>query len=448
MSVHSLETEQVVGNMRLFFAMGPGDTVQDARSSRGLTDSQHDKPRHGETSITFSGQLIRLLEKRGHNALLVSSHSRADELQIGAIRLINLPRKLDGARGLAFYWSRIAYAWRLANLARRSGADFAIIDSGTTNFFALWTFRRYGIPVAVNFHNVRWAQGFAPTHGVSRIVRALDSYFFRHGALAALGCSPACADQARIDGADALPFYGWTAQYSGKGFPAPSAALNCQADPLRLVFVGRVEVNKGVFDLIDIARGLREHGLGDAHITVCGNGTALDAFRDAVAASSVADMITIRGRLERAELLVAYAASSLVIVPTRSDFTEGMPLVCAEAMLALRPVLASRVTNAIPVLGAAMLEAIPDDPASYVAQIVRFASDPLLRAELGQAILAAREQFLDRRLSYAAAIDAMLGDVGHQQQMPLDYAALFPEDGSEQEPAFAPALKPVFEGGA
>lgn len=413
--------------MRLFFAMGPGDTVQDARSSRNLADSRLGEVRHGETSITFSGQLIRLLEARGHHAVLVSSHPRADSLEIGGITLMNLPRDRDGARGVAFYWSRIVYAWRLADIARRTRAELAIIDSGTTSPFALWLFRRHGIPVAVNFHNVRWAQGYAPTGGVAGIVRALDSFFFRNGATAALGCSPACADQARVDGADALPFYGWTAQYSAEGFPSPSAPSTSPEDPLRLLFVGRVEENKGVFDLIDIARGLRHRQLGHAHITICGNGSALGALREAVAVSDVADMITIRGRLERTDLLQAYADSSLVIVPTRSDFTEGMPLVCAEAMLALRPVLASKVTNAVPVLGAAMLEAIPDDPASYVTQIARFANDPALRAQLAEATIAARAQFLDRRRSYAAAIDALLGDVGQQRQGPLDYAALFPE---------------------
>lgn len=417
--------------MQLFFAMGPGDIVQDERNHQEARTKPQPACAAGETSITFSGQLVRLLEARGHKAVLVSSHARADVLDTGRITLINLPRKPDGLRGLRFYWSRIVYGWRLARMARRSGAALAIVDSGTTVSFALWFFRLHGIRVAVNFHNVRWAQGFAPTDHIGRTVRAFDSFFFRHGATAALGCSPACADQARADGADTLPYYGWTAQYSAAGFPAPAEATVQAGGPLQLVFAGRVEQNKGVFDLIEIARGLRDRQMEDAHIMICGTGSALDALREAVAASDVRDMITIRGRLERTDLLAAYAQSSLVIVPTRSDFTEGMPLVCAEAMLALRPVLASKVTNAIPVLGAAMLEATPNDPASYVTEIVRFASDPVLRARLEQATITVRRQFLDRERSYAAAIDALLGDVAHQSQAPMDYTSLIPENCSD-----------------
>ena len=395
---------------------------------RGMSDAMQGASAGGETSVTFSRQLVRLLEERGHDAMLVSSHPRADRLDLGRIVLVNEPRRHEAARGLGFYRSRIAYAQHLAKMAYRSGAELAVIDSGTTCPFALRAFHRYGIKVAVNFHNVRWADGFAPTRPIGRLVRALDSNFFRKQTVAAMGCSPACADQVRADGASTLPYFGWTAQYDSSGFPDPSVAFNQvvqPAKPLALLFVGRVEASKGVFDLITVAKGLRDRGLGNSHITFCGDGSALEPLRAAIAASDVADMMTVRGRLGRAELMAAYAASDLVVVPTRAAFTEGMPLVCAEAMLAFRPVLTSRISNAVPVLGDAMMEAIPQDPASYVEQIERFARDPAVRLRLRQATITARAQFLDRNRSYAAAMDALIGHLTGQRQSDLDYAMLF-----------------------
>lgn len=410
--------------MRLFFALGPGDIVGDERRRREVSAETSGQFRRGETSLTFSHQLVNLIEARGHEAMLVSSHARADTLQLGGIGLINLPRAGEDAGGLGFYRSRISYGLQLAAMARDFGASLAIIDSGTTFPFVLNRFRQFGMAVAVNFHNVRWAQGFEPKSAIKRIERSLDSRFFRSGALAALGCSPACAEQARADGAGDLPYFGWTGQYSPAGFPeAPGGAPIAPGGP-RITFAGRIERNKGVFDLIPIARGLRDAGLGATRIEVCGDGSALAQLRDAVAASDVADMIDIRGRLERTALLEAYARADLVIVPTRGDFTEGMPLVCAEAMLSYRPVLTSRVSNALPVLGDAVLEAVPEDVDSYVAAIRRFAGNAALRDRLTHATIAAREQFLDPSRSYAAAIDAVIDHAAGTQSPPLDYAAI------------------------
>lgn len=410
--------------MRLFLALGPGDIVQEERRHLALEQADGGE-RRGETSLTFSHQLVRMLQMRGYEALLVSSNPRADRLEVGGITLVNLPRPLAAGSGLGFIRGHVTYGLRLADAARQYGADLAIVDSGTTYPFALWRFRHYGIRVAMNLHNVRWAQGFEPTKPVARLFRTLDSHFLRSGAFAAAGCSPACAEQIRVDGADATPYFGWTAQYNPLGFVTTPEIPSRPGGPVRLLFAGRIERNKGVFDLIPIARGLRKRGLGDARIVVCGDGSVLAELREAVSASDVADMIEIRGRLERDGLLAAYAHADLVIVPTRSDFTEGMPLVCAEAMLSYRPVLTSRVSNALPVLGDAVLEATPNEPDSYVDAIVRFAQDPALRDRLSTATFGVREQFLDRKRSYGAALDAMIQLGMGTTLPPLDYAALF-----------------------
>lgn len=58
---------------------------------------------------------------------------------------------------------------------------------------------------------------------------------------------------------------------------------------------------------------------------------------------------------------------------TRRDFCEGMPLVCAEAMLSGKPVVTSRLSNALPVIGDTILEAQPEDIKSYAHAVRRLA---------------------------------------------------------------------------
>ena len=56
-----------------------------------------------------------------------------------------------------------------------------------------------------------------------------------------------------------------------------------------MLFVGRVEHDKGVFDLVEIAKELARKGLNDIGFDVCGVGGALDELKRSVAASGLSD---------------------------------------------------------------------------------------------------------------------------------------------------------------
>jgi glycosyltransferase involved in cell wall biosynthesis len=387
-------------DMRIFAALGGGDIVAAQRKELAGDSGV------GQTSLTFSGQLYSYCAERGFHALFTSHCGRVDSLDTEWVRLANVPRGGDDRGGLRYHASRVAYGVKLARMARAFRADLALIDSGTTHYFALAAFRLLGIPVAVNFHNVRWPQGFEPTGMAARTLRAWDSWTFRHGVAAAMGCSPECGVQARADGATRLPYFGWCAQYEPEGFDAATVAAD--RNPFRLLFAGRVEENKGVFDLVRISQTLRERCAVPVAIEVCGDGSALAALRAAVATSTEADRIAVPGRLERAELLQAYRRAHAVIVPTRSTFCEGMPLVCAEAVLSGRPVVTSRLSNALPILGDAVAVAQPDDVSSYAEAVRGLAEDPGRYQRLRAACPAVAAQFLDRRRSYTAAVDQLI----------------------------------------
>lgn len=387
--------------MRLFATLGPGDIV-DARRRHLAGEAVT-----GETSILFSEQLSEYCRLAGIKLLGISYHGREDRIEDDTVRFENSSKPLARRGGLFFHLSQLLYAVRLVRAARAFGADLALIDSGTTHYFLLWLFRLAGMSVVVNFHNVMWPQGFQSQRPFARLIRKLDGIFFRHGVAGTLGCSPACAQQADTLAGRTLPYEEWRGQFRREGF-APDRAEPAQPAPFRVLFVGRVEENKGALDIVEIARRLASRSPGLATIDLCGDGAALPELRRRLAEAGLTDTVFPHGRLQRPAIVAAYARAHAIIVPTRGDFCEGMPLVCAEAIIANRPIVASRLTNAVPVLGPAIVEVPPEDIDGYVDAIVTLATDAALYRCVAGACAALAEQFFDRSRSYPAALDRMI----------------------------------------
>ncbi len=386
--------------MKLFATLGPGDIVGARR--RGETGQRLES----ETSIPFSEQLVHLCRSRGIELMGVSHHTRPDQQEDGRIRMLQGPRPLDGGGGWKYHLGSIAYAVQLAWRARRFGADLALVDSGTTHYFALFAFRALGIPVAINFHNVLWVEGFQPQRGVWPHIRRLDAWFFRRHVVAAAGCSPECERQVRQIGRPDLPFFEWRGQFEREGFPR--AAADWSQRPFRVVFSGRVEVSKGALDIPVFAAELERSHPGLFRWDVCGDGTAMDLLRGVVAGQDLGRVITLHGRLNRPRLLRIYAESHAFIVPTRGDFGEGMPLSCAEAVICQRPLVTSRVSNALPVLGPAIAEAVPEDRGSFVRALEQLALSREAYEAKRDACVALAGQFFDPAKGYEAAIDRLI----------------------------------------
>lgn len=386
--------------MKLFAALGPGDIVGARRS--------HEAGEHvaGETSILFSEQLVQYCRAADIALLGIGTNPRSDKVTHGEITLEQSPKPLGKSTGVLYHLGAILYAFKLAWRARRFRAVLAVIDSGTSHYFALVAFAFFRIPVAINFHNVLWPQGFRPNGLLQRLIFALDALFFRYQVVAITGCSPECHSQANQLAKRSLPYFEWRGQYRRSGFRPREHRQPHK--PFKVAFAGRAEQSKGVLDIPLIAAAIEARKPGLVQFIVCGDGPALSLLREATASRGLQDVITIRGRLEREELLDVYAASDAVIVPTRGTFCEGLPLVCAEAVIAGLPIVTSRLSNALPVLGPAISPAEPEDVESFARAVEKIALDPKAYAALSEACTALAEQFFDRGNSYPAALDRLI----------------------------------------
>lgn len=387
--------------LRILSAIGPGDVVTAYRDWKSAVRTP------SETSITFSSQEFEFFAKQEIAFWAISSFPQAACFVDGVSRIENRPRATTRpVAGLMFHWVQFHYALSLLVSAVRFRATHAVIDSGTTQWFALSLFRLFGIEVHPNFHNVYWPEGHAPKRRVGRIIVWLDGLFFKHCVRAALGVSPACGRQIAIISGGATRFFDYRAQFVRGDFGALLRPV--LASPMRIMFAGRVEESKGVFDILSVCEILQSRRPGRFAFDICGTGAASEALAAQVAARGLGGSVVLHGKLIRPDLLTVYGNSHLVIVPTRSTFCEGLPMVCAEAVIAGRPVITSRLSNALEALDGAVIEAREDDPGDYAAKIEALADNPQAYAELVRHTEAVSLQFTDPQGGLTLALQRCL----------------------------------------
>lgn len=175
----------------------------------------------------------------------------------------------------------------------------------------------------------------------------------------------------------------------------------CQNRPVRLLYVGRMSVIKGLFDMVTALSMLVKSG-EDVSLDLVGppESGELDTIEKVLALAGqlgIAERVHYLGRKPLGpELFDCYRSADLFVNATPSS--EGFPRTLWEAMANSLPVIATRV-GSIPdfVAGAAEL-APPRDPSALAAAIERLIHDPALRQRYIRAgQLLARENTLEQR---------------------------------------------------
>jgi len=162
--------------------------------------------------------------------------------------------------------------------------------------------------------------------------------------------------------------------------------------PLRLLFLGSLIIRKGIAELIEATRRLRDapvefHLVGPTDIT----------FPDDVAANP---KVVLHGAASRGTVNAHYAAADMFILPSLSD---GFGLTMLEAMAHGLPVIASRHCGDVVSDGVdgALLDEISGE--AIAAAVARLLADP---TQLGRMSRAARERVAAFRPS--AICDALI----------------------------------------
>jgi glycogen(starch) synthase len=379
--------------LRVMYAGGPGDVVL------AHQDWQRREETVSEVSRTFSGQVADCCESLGASLWFISSNPRREILRCGAFIIENRPKRFENCDGVFWHVSQFIYAMRLFASALAFRADVIVVDSGTTTWFFLTIFRLFGIRVIPMMHNALWPTGFRPEGLRQYWIQVLDGWFWRRIADATIAVSGTCLEQVmQVAGAIGPrgPLLECRHQFVEAFFEpieAPSGDRSC----FNIMFAGRITRDKGVFDILEIAKKVEQILPGRCRWELCGDGPAIEELRDQVGAAGLEGVVKILGRLDRHKMADAYGRSHVVIVPTRGDsrFSEGLPLVIAEAILAGRPVITSRITNALEAVGESIVEVEPQNLQQYVHAIERLIQDANLYQSKQSSTNGLRRQFVD-----------------------------------------------------
>lgn len=136
--------------------------------------------------------------------------------------------------------------------------------------------------------------------------------------------------------AKVLPF-DWPALLRAKD----RAAKKCpEGDEFRVIYVGVVNEAKGVGDLIDAVALLRADGLRPVvRASIVGNYD--DSWPARIRALGLESHVTLLGRMPHEQVVEAMSAHDAVVVPSRPEYPEGLPMTLYEGVCSRSPLLIS-----------------------------------------------------------------------------------------------------------
>jgi glycosyltransferase involved in cell wall biosynthesis len=182
--------------------------------------------------------------------------------------------------------------------------------------------------------------------------------------------------------------------------------LHAAREPF-ILSVGRLQVGKGVEDLIEAARLVENNqpGFGLRYVIV-GDGPLRAKLEEQAQKAGLAECMQFVGQIgveRRAELADLYRRAAMFVLPSHH---EGMPTVLLEAMAAGAPVISTAVGGALEVIrdGENGLLTPPVVPSALSEAILSLANDSGLAERLGHA---ARES-VRRRYSWDAVSEQYL----------------------------------------
>jgi glycosyltransferase involved in cell wall biosynthesis len=353
--------------------------------ARVLLIGPYPPPEHG-TSIPFR---------------LLAEHLRQDNAC--EVRILNSESGEKKGKSLLSVAVISAFARLMTGFLREVGRSTHILVYGSQRFaatagalFAFLGRRLFGKNASIYIQGGAFDRYYS---SLDRISRALVNLGF--GSARAVGVQTELVRAAvsrHIPNAVTIP--NWTS-LSGGAWPVAggrSPAAGC-----RFIFAGDVNRDKGVVELVaafDCAYSwLKDSGIG---VELCIYGPLRDDALAEVAPllKAHAERISVHGAVAHERLVAGLGRCDVLVLPTRWH-SEGYPGVIIEAMSLGLPAIATRF-RAIPELvedGVNGLLCVPGDVESLAGCMVRVATDPVGRAEMGLAALRTARRFDVRRVA-------------------------------------------------
>jgi glycosyltransferase involved in cell wall biosynthesis len=387
--------------VRILYAAGCGDVID---TYKHWVEGQDDP---SQLSITYSGQFYEVCRDLDAQAYVISSCEERKFLHDGRFLIEHRPMPLRSSSGLLYHLGLLWYGLRLIASAIRFRADVAVVSNGTTHWFILSLLPLFGVAVIPSLHCTLWRK-YIPQRKAEKLILRLSHYFFASSCAAMLAISDEISEQiAQLTANQHRQILKFFPTYRRKQF-AEIDAPDKKRKPFRVLFASRIEQDKGVFDLLEIAKRLAALGRQDITFELCGGGSVLESVSLAAKAAGIDSHFVCHGHCNKQKMRQILNQTHVVIVPTKSDFLEGFNKVVAEGILSGRPVVTSAVCPAISSMQDAFVEVPPDDINSYTEALLKLCNDREFYEQKRQSCLGVQEQFYDTQKSWGKVLKSVL----------------------------------------
>ncbi|MDB9495536.1 glycosyltransferase [Spirulina major CS-329] len=387
--------------LKILYASGPVDAASVYNYWRnGEVDPNH-------CTLPFVYQFFDLCRSLNAQFYVLSRCQRPGVIQDGNGKIKHSPVPFETSSPLLYYggqlWAGLHLIWEA--IAYRP--DVLVIQGGRVFPFFLSPIAWLGIKVVPSYHCVLWAK-YRPQSQAMKLIWALNRRLFTKDATAILSTSPDITAQIHeLTQGKPRPITQFLSIYQPdqfNDFAPPQHDQSC----FKILYVGRMRENKGIFDLLTIAQRFRAEDYTTIQIDLCGTGPDLEPLQAAAAAAGLSDRFVCHGHCSRPVLLEKYEQAQVVIVPTTTRFVEGFNQVVLEGVLSGRPVITSAVCPAIHYVREAVMEVPPDDVQAYGDAILKLYHDPELYHEKHRTCLEIRDRFFDLSQGWGAKFHSIL----------------------------------------
>ncbi|MBX9627204.1 MAG: glycosyltransferase family 4 protein [Gemmataceae bacterium] len=362
---------------------------------------------------TYSSEFYDVCRRFGWRALVISSHPRVERVTDGQFTVEHRPNRALAARGISYHLRSAWYVLGLIWSAVRFRAD-VVVASDLTHWYLLSPLPLFGIAVIPALHCTLWPQR-ARLSWAQSVLRRMDGLLFGRPDVRVMCVSHQVLRQVNGYYRRAHPpelVFGPV--YRPGLFPDVDPPTG---PPFRVVYAGRIEAHKGVFDLLDVARQLTAAGR-DITFDIYGTGGAEADLRRRAAEAGLTGRFRLHGNLAGADLARAYQGGHVIIVPTTVNFSEGLNKVAIEGVLAGRPVVATDVCPAADYLGDAVILAPVGNVRGYARALTDLIGNPDLYRRKRAACSHVAAVFSDPARGWGACLVRAVAAIGSTTSLP------------------------------
>lgn len=194
----------------------------------------------------------------------------------------------------------------------------------------------------------------------------------------------------------------WTA--TSRLLEVGRARVDAKDGTVKLLYVGWVEFDKGVAELMEMFRDLSQNR--DVRLHVAGDGHAMPFVREFVTVNQLESKTCFSGWLDAQSILSAYRDADVLVLPS---WAEGFPNAMIEAMAAGLAVVVTRVGN-VPDVVRDRQEALLVEPKD-VAGLLMALAEIVDRKDFRNDIANAGRRLAEREFAVELAVDRILAAV-------------------------------------